>query len=74
MNEVPKIVLEAAKKEGFNHAEYACTYNGSQAYSVGIKDENGMFEPIGMPMFLLLRNNQVRYANEKESEQLCSRL
>ena len=71
---IPNIVIEAAHNEGYNHVEFVCSFNGSQAFSVGIKDEAGMFEPIGLPRFLLLKDNHVRYANQIESEQICSML
>ena len=74
METIPKIVLDAAREEGFNCVTYVCPYNGAEAYSPGIKDENGMYEPLGMPFYLLLENNKVRYANEQENEAItkCS--
>lgn len=70
METIPKIVLDAAREEGFNCVTYLCTYNGAEAYSAGIKDENGMYEPLGMPFCLLLKNNKVRYANDQENEDI----
>ena len=71
---IPNIVVESARNEGYNHIEFVCDFYGSQAFSVGIKDENGMFEPIGLPRFLLLKDNHVRYANQIENEQICKKL
>lgn len=71
---IPNIVIDAAHEEGFNYVEYICEFNGSQAFSVGIKDEKGMFVPIGLPTFLLLKDNQVRYATDIECEQICKNL
>lgn len=66
------IVMDAARNEGYNYVEFVCTFNGSSFFSV-VMDANGTFEPIGMPLFLLLQNNQVRYANDMECEQICKK-
>ena len=74
MDTIPQRVRKAAENEGFNSIGYIGTYKGYKAYQVGIIDSDGMFVPIGMPIFLLLQNNQVRYANDEESKVLRSRL
>ncbi len=74
MDSIPQIVRQAAENEGFNSIGFIGTYKGNKVYQVGIKDSEGMFVPIGMPIFLLLQNNQVRYADDEESKVLCSRL
>ena len=71
MDEVPKIVKEAAENEGYNYVEYACAYNDYKVYSIGIKDKNGMFVPIGMPEFLLLTpGGKVRFADDSECKDI----
>ncbi len=75
MAEIPQIVRQTAEENGFNSVQYVCDYKGAKVYSVGIFDQKtGMYEPIGLPTFLLLKNNQVRFADDNESEVLFSRL
>ena len=75
METIPQIVRQTAENEGFNSVQYVCNYKGAKAYSVGIFDKGtGMYEPIGLPTFLLLKNNQVRFADDDESKALFSRL
>lgn len=75
MTTIPRIVREAAENEGFNSVHYVCKYKGAKVYSVGIFDhKTGMYEPLGLPIYLLLKNNQVRFADDDEFKALFSRL
>ena len=74
MAKIPQSVKEYTLAEGYNHVEYVCDYHNTKAYSVGIKGKDGLFEPIGMPEFILADDNRMRFANDKEREELMCRI
>lgn len=74
MAKVPQSIINYALNEGYNHVEFVCNYKKAKAYSVGIRGKNGLFEPIGMPEFILATDDQIRFANDKERDELIRRL
>lgn len=72
--EIPKIIQDAASKEGFNSVGYEGEIDGSKVYSVGIIDEDGTPEPLGMPTYLLLKDNEVNMVSGKDGFDLMFRL
>ena len=60
MRNIPEIVKTKAEAEGYNSISYVGVYDNAQAFSVGIKDENGNPIPMGMPTFILLKDNKLK--------------
>lgn len=58
MEKIPKIVLDEAKKHGFNVVAFLGEYKGAEVYSVGIVDKDGFPLPTGLPTSILLRNGK----------------
>lgn len=72
--EIPKIVQEKAEKEGYNSVGYEGVVDGAKVFSVGIVDENGTPEPLGMPTYILLKDEEVTIVGGKEGFDLMFRL
>ena len=71
---VPQIVLEAARANGFNRVSYRGEIDGAKAFSVGAVDENGNPIPMGLPTFLLLKNNDISLVSGTKGLDLHIRL
>lgn len=71
---IPNIIREFANSNGFNSVGYEGEIDGAKVFSVGVVDENGTPEPLGMPTFLLLKDEEVTMVSGKEGFDLLFRL
>jgi hypothetical protein len=55
--------IPALVKEKYDNPRFICEYNGYQVYSENYGED---FPAIGMPEFLLFKDDSVRYATENE--------
>ena len=74
MKNIPDIILTAARKNGFNSVTFAGEVDGAKAYRVGVIDWNGNPIPLGMPTFLLLKDNEVTMVSGSEGLDLLCKL
>lgn len=58
MKNIPDIVKKTAEENGFNCVSYAGVLDTSQVFSVGVIDEEGNPIPMGMPTFIILKDNK----------------
>ena len=58
MKKIPEIVLDEAKKHGFNEVSYIGEHKGAQVYSVGFVDKDGLAVPTGLPTSILLKEGK----------------
>lgn len=71
---IPNIIREVANSHGFNSVGYEGEIDGAKVFGVGLVDENGTPEPLGMPTFLLLKDEEVTMVSGKEGFDLLFRL
>lgn len=64
--EIPKIIQEIALKQGFNKVSYEGELDGTKVFSVGVVTEDGTVVPLGMPTYLLLKDDEVSIISGKE--------
>lgn len=57
MKNIPDIVKKTAEENGFNCVNYAGVLDNSQVFSVGVIDEEGNPTPLGMPTFIIFKDN-----------------
>lgn len=74
MKNIPDIVKIAAQNKGFNSVEYEGEVDGAKVYSVGIIDKDGTPVPLGMPSYLLLKDDEVSMTSGKDGFNLMFRL
>lgn len=59
MEQIPKIVLDEAKKQGLGEMEYRGKYNNAEVYGeVGEVDKDGFPVPTGLPCYILLKDGK----------------
>lgn len=74
MIHIPEIVKDTAEYNGFNSISFAGTIDGCQVFSVGVKDENGTPIPLGMPTFIILKDNTTSVIGGPKGLELLFRL
>ena len=74
MKNIPDIVNKTAQNKGFNSVGYEGEIDGAKVYSVGIIDEEGTPVPLGMPTYLLLKDDEVNLVSGKDGFDLMFRL
>ena len=74
MNNIPDIILTTARKNGFNSVTFSGEVDGAKAYGVSVVDKDGNPMPLGMPTFLLLKDNEVTMVSGKEGFDLLCKL
>lgn len=74
--EIPKIVKEEAKRQGFEEiAAFLGSYNGGDIYSLGVNDkENWLPCPPLAPVIVAVKNNQLQVIEDEEAFDLALRL
>lgn len=72
MKPIPNYVKQLATANGYNSIEFICKYKGLDAYGVGIVDKNGIPEPIGMPMYILVENGVPRIVYDNDVPDLLA--
>jgi len=74
MDRIPQIVKDFAENKGFNSISFAGEIDGYLAFGVGCVDKNGIPIPMGLPTFVLLKNNTPSLISGLEGLELLDRL
>lgn len=56
---IPSIVTSYASKFGCNHAEFITSNADGDVYALSSQDEFGNILPIGLPIFILLKEGKI---------------
>jgi len=58
-------VIAFARNEGYNSAVYVCKWRGYDVYKPTFN--NGLINIVGIPVKILVRDNEIRMSTEKET-------
>lgn len=64
---IPAIVTSYLHKFGCNHAQFITTNDDGDVYSLSQLDKNGNALPIGLPIFVILKDNDVTLRTGKQA-------
>ena len=73
-NLIPNYITEIAAKNGFNSIEFAGRLDGSDYYSVGVVDKNGLPVPTGLPTFIQDKGRILSIISGMDGLDLCTKL
>lgn len=64
---IPSIVTSYMDKFGCNNAQFITTNDDGDVYSLSQIDKNGNALPIGLPIFVILKDNKVSVYTDKQA-------
>lgn len=71
---IPSEVIQYQNEYGCNHSEYVATVENEKIYSLMQLDDNGFPIPMGLPLFVLVKENSCRIVSGEQALKLSDTL